>query len=116
VLGVVFLASGVAKLADVPSWTAQASGFGVPRAVGVAVPWVELVVGATVAARAVEPVPAVAALALLLVFTSVIAWNLRSGRRPPCACFGSWSNAPMSWRHVARNAAFIAIAVAVIAT
>jgi uncharacterized membrane protein YphA (DoxX/SURF4 family) len=115
-LGAVFVVSGAAKLAIGERWTGQASGLGVPRPIALVVPWIELAVGAMVATQLAEPGPAVAALALLIAFTVVIAWNLRIGRRPPCACFGAWSSAPISWRHVARNVAFVGLAVVVIAT
>ena len=115
-LGLVFLVSGTAKLVDRAAWMAQASALGVPVTAAAIVPWLELVVGASVAVQVVEPVPAVVALILLVAFTGVLAWNLRAGRRPPCACFGSWSARPISWLHVARNAAFVALAVAVLAT
>ena len=48
---------------------------------------------------------------MLLAFTTLLAMRLAHGERPPCACFGSWSAKPLSWRHVARNAALIAVAV-----
>lgn len=115
-LGAVFVVSAVAKLIDVARWRAHANGLGVPRLVADVVPWVELVVGALVAVAVFEPVPAVAALVMLVAFTIVIVLNLRAGRRPPCACFGAWSATPISWRHVARNVVFIALAVAVIVT
>jgi uncharacterized membrane protein YphA (DoxX/SURF4 family) len=115
-LGAVFVVSGAAKLVDVDGWAAQAAGLGIPRPAAVVVPWMELPVGASVAAQLAEPVPVVIALALLVAFTSVIGWNLALGRRPPCACFGAWSAAPIGRRHVVRNAVFIALAVVVIAT
>lgn len=115
-LGAVFVVSAVAKLIDLGRWRAHAGGLGAPRSIAVVLPWLELVVGATVAVDLLDPVPAVIALVMLVAFTAVIVANLRAGRRPPCACFGAWSAAPISWRDVARNAAFIALAVAVIAT
>lgn len=116
VLGAVFVVSGIAKLVAPAAWRAQAADLGTPLPVAVVVPYVELTVGATVAVQLVEPIPAIAALVLLVAFTVVIAVNLRAGRRPPCACFGAWSATPISWRDVARNGVFIAMAVAAVAT
>lgn len=115
-LGAVFVVSGFAKLASPAAWRAQAAGLGTPSVAAAVVPYVELAVGATVAVQLIEPIPAIVALGLLLAFTAVIGANLVAGRRPPCACFGAWSATPISWRHLTRNAAFIALAVAVLAT
>jgi amino acid transporter len=62
------------------------------------------------------PLPALAAAVMLLAFSALLALRLSHGQHPPCACFGSWSAKPLSWRHLARNAALFAIAaVAVVA-
>ncbi|GAA2063990.1 hypothetical protein GCM10009801_08290 [Streptomyces albiaxialis] len=49
--------------------------------------------------------------ALLLVLTAALAGALRRGTRTSCACFGS-STAPVGRRHVARNAALLAVVAA----
>lgn len=116
VLGAVFVGSGVAKLIDVAGWRRQAAGLAVPGPVAVAVPVVELAVGAATATQLAAPAPAAAALGLLVAFTALIGWNLRHGRRPPCACFGAASTTPISWRHIARNAILVVIAVIAVAT
>ena len=51
----------------------------------------------------VLPWSAVAAVALLVAFTVVVVRRLLDGSRPPCACFGSRSNRPLSGRDVVRN-------------
>lgn len=116
VLGAVFVVSAVAKLIDVAGWRRQAAGLAVPGVVAIVVPFVELAVGAATAARLAAPAAASVALGLLVAFTALIGWNLRNGRRPPCACFGAASTTPISWRHVVRNALLAAIAVVAIAT
>jgi hypothetical protein len=45
------------------------------------------------------------------MFTWVLLHNLRLGRRPACACFGTLAAAPLGWGHVARNAGFVALGV-----
>ncbi|GAA2216076.1 methylamine utilization protein MauE [Nonomuraea monospora] len=48
--------------------------------------------------------------AVLLAFSLGIRYALRSGSRAPCNCF-STSSAPLSRRHLVRNAVLIAVAV-----
>lgn len=111
VLGAAFLFAGGAKIAAGPSWPVQARGLGAPGWAIPLVPWIEIVVGALLCAQLIEPLPAFAAAAMLLVFSALLALRLSRGQHPPCACFGSWSAKPLSWRHLARNAALIAIAI-----
>jgi len=114
-LGVLFVGAGVSKAVTGTAWTSQAQRLGTPRRVAAAVPWIEIVVGAAVAARLAIPWSAIAALALLAAFTAVLVARLASGDHPPCACFGAWSTRPLSWWHVVRNGAMMALAVAAIA-
>ena len=113
-LGVAFLVAGGAKLAA-PSWPAQAHELGAPGVVIPFVPWVEIIVGALLCVQLVRPVPAIIALAMLVVFTGLLVLRLAQGKHPPCACFGSWSARPLGWRHLVRNAVLMALAVIAIA-
>jgi uncharacterized membrane protein YphA (DoxX/SURF4 family) len=113
-LGVVFVVAGGSKVASGRAWPAQAAQLDVPHTVAIGVPWLELIVGALVAVGVVEPWPVVAALVLLVLFTAVLVRTLRTGRRPPCACFGTWTATPVGWSNVWRNAAFLALAVVVL--
>ena len=113
-LGAVFLASGVMKVASPRQWRAQSAGLGVPGAVATVVPFTELVVGALLVAQiARRPVAAVAA-GLLVAFSALLVVRLLQGRRPPCACFGAWSSKPIGWGNVARNAVFLGLAAVVV--
>lgn len=109
VVGVVFLAAGIAKLVAWERWLADAAGLGVRRRLAVVVPPAELGLGAAVVSGLWMPWSAVVAAGLLVCFTAVIVVNLASGRRPPCACFGAWSTASLSWWHVVRNLALMAL-------
>lgn len=109
-LGVAFLVAGGAKLAA-PSWPGQARELGAPGFVIPFVPWIEIVVGALLCVQVAQPIPAVIALAMLVVFTGLLVLRLAQGKHPPCACFGSWSARPLGWRHLVRNAVLIAVAV-----
>jgi hypothetical protein len=108
-LGVVLLWSGGAKLASPARWRAQASEFGAPARAIAPLPWVELVLGGLLVAQLARPLPAIAAGALLAVFTVGLVQRLRTGRRPPCACFGA-SARPISWWSVARNVLLMVVA------
>lgn len=115
VLGALFIGAGVSKVIIGAAWRAEARRLGTPLPVAVAVPWVEIAVGAAVAARVGRPWSSVVALALLVAFTTLLVVRLASGDHPPCACFGAWSTRPLSWWHVARNGALVALAVVAIA-
>ena len=52
----------------------------------------------------------VAALALLLAFTTAIAIAMARGKAPDCHCFGQLHSAPASWKTLARNGVLAALA------
>ncbi|CAN5815338.1 hypothetical protein BH24ACT5_BH24ACT5_32270 [soil metagenome] len=110
VLGAVFVAAGMSKVVAHQSWPSQAAGLGVPMWLALLVPWLELVVGATVAVGLVRPGPVIVAMGILVVFTALIVIRLAQGRHPPCACFGSWSARPLSSVDVARNVGLLVLA------
>lgn len=115
VVGAAFLFAGGAKLAAGRAWPQQARDLGAPMAVVPIVPWMEIVVGGLLAAQVARPVLSAIALAMLLAFTAFLVLRLSQGKRPPCACFGSWSAKPLGWRHLARNATLITLAILAIA-
>lgn len=51
------------------------------------------------------------AVALLVIFTTLIAGRLRAGHKDVCGCFGTWSTRPLSWKDLARNASLIGVGV-----
>lgn len=112
VVGFAFVLAGASKVAAGPAWPATAREMGAPAITVPFVPWIELAVGACLIAQLAVPVPAVAAVVLLVVFTALIVAHLARGRRPSCACFGSWSAQPIGAVHVVRNVILIALAVA----
>ena len=114
VVGAAFLLAGGAKIAAGPSWPVQATTLGAPSVVIPIVPWTEIVVGALLCAQVARPVFASIAAVMLLAFSALLALRLAKGQHPPCACFGSWSAKPLSWKHLARNAVLLAIAIVAI--
>lgn len=114
VVGAAFLLAGGAKIAAGPRWPVQATTLGAPSVVIPIVPWTEIVVGALLCAQVARPVFASIAAVMLLAFSALLALRLAKGQHPPCACFGSWSAKPLSWKHLARNAVLLAIAIVAI--
>lgn len=115
-LGIAFVVAGGAKLAAGPAWPTQAAALGAPRLAIPALPWVEVSIGAALVARLVMPVPAIAALALLVAFSALIAVRLAQGERPVCACFGAWSARPIGAGHLVRNGVLAVLGVLAVAT
>jgi uncharacterized membrane protein YphA (DoxX/SURF4 family) len=110
-VGAVFVASGVAKLARPQQWRAQAGELVTPTPLLDAVPILEVVLGALLVVQVQRHVVGWVAAAVLTVFTALIAVRLAQGRRPPCACFGALRNAPIGAGHLVRNAALITVAI-----
>ena len=113
-LGAVFVVSGILKVAAPRDWLAESAALGVPHAVAVVVPVVELLIGALLIAQLARRLAAVGAALLLLAFTALLVVRLRQGRRPPCACFGALSAKPIGWGNVVRNAVFLALALVLV--
>lgn len=110
-IGLVLLASGALKVRD-NRWPDAAARFGLPRALALVLPWLEIVLGALLVAQIGGQWTALAALVLLAVFTAAVARHVVRGDEVPCACFGSLSAKPVSWGTIARNLVFIALAAA----
>jgi thiol-disulfide isomerase/thioredoxin/uncharacterized membrane protein YphA (DoxX/SURF4 family) len=113
-LALVFVAAGVAKLAD-PKGSRQAIiDFGVPAAIatplGILLPLAELAVAVALIPASTAWWGAVGALVLLCVFVVGIGNSLARGRKPECHCFGQLHSAPAGGKTLARNAALAAVA------
>jgi uncharacterized membrane protein YphA (DoxX/SURF4 family) len=107
----VLLVAGVQKVARPVQWRTQSAGLGVPSSIASVVPLVEIAVGAALLVQWQRHAFAWVAVALFATFTALLALRLAQGQRPPCACFGTLSSRPIGGGHIARNFAFIAIAV-----
>jgi hypothetical protein len=110
-LGVALVAAGGAKIQAWRRWVDQARRLDVSRPVAMALPWLEVGLGALVVSGFAAPWPTVVALAVLAGYTAWIVGLLVRGRHPPCACFGALSAAPLSWWHVARNGGLILLGI-----
>jgi hypothetical protein len=111
ILGGVMCVAGGSKIAMGHRWPVEAQALGAPKAIAPIVPWCEIALGALMIVQIAPEIVGLLALGMLVIFTLLIARQLRDGHRPVCACFGSWSSKPLSWQHVARNAGFIALAL-----
>lgn len=111
-VGVVLALAGAQKLTGWSAWMRSARSQGVWRPVAVAVPVLELLLGACMVV--LEPIAAVmgAATVLLLVFTVFLAVQVARGSVVPCACFGARSQRPPSWSDVTRNLLMLAALMA----
>ena len=110
---VVVLAVAAAAKVRRPAETAEDfRAMGLPAAgwLAVVVPAVE--VACALALVVVPGWGGVAAFGLLALFTANLVVVLRSGRAVRCACFGAASRAPVSRRHLLRNAGLMALALA----
>jgi uncharacterized membrane protein YphA (DoxX/SURF4 family)/thiol-disulfide isomerase/thioredoxin len=113
-LTVVFGTAGSTKLLDLPASRDTVEAFGLPRAFaragGTLLPFAELATAVALLPLASARWAAVAAIVLLIVFSGGVAVALAQGRTPDCNCFGQVSSAQISWRTLARNSAFLALA------
>lgn len=74
------------------------------RPVAMALPWVELCVGAALLSPAEPALPSIAAIALLLVFAWAMAVNLKRGRNDiDCGCHRPELRQTLQWPLVGRN-------------
>jgi len=119
VLAAVFAVAGAAKLHDRRGTQHAAVEFGAPVGVSGAIafvlPLAELAVAALLIPSGTAAVGAVAALALLVLFSLAVSVSLLRGRAPECHCFGQLHSAPASWKTLVRNGVLAGIAAVVLA-
>lgn len=117
-LASVFVLAGASKLADRERTLKALSEFGVgPRMAkrgALVLPLVELIVAVTLIPSATAWFGAIGALALLLIFSTAIVFNLRRGRRPDCRCFGQLHSTPIGRTSLLRNTGLTTLASLVV--
>ena len=114
-LGGIFLAGAVGKLTDpagsVAAFRDRTWLPPVLRTVGSrGLPWAEAAVGVLLLLGLAGLWVALAAAALLVVFTAVVLGDLRGGRAMPCHCFGRFSRENAGPATAARNLVLLALA------
>jgi hypothetical protein len=113
-VALVFFFAGVGKLLSGTSATKQAVEAyrllpsPVARFLGFALPWVELLIAASLLSGILAGLAAMVGLALLALFSLAQATVLLRGQQVPCGCFGSLSTRPVQWTNIASNLGLIA--------
>jgi hypothetical protein len=109
VVGAVLALAGASKVTSWNQWRTNARQQHLWSVVAIALPGLELVLGA--ALLVLKPAATVLGLAtlLLVVFTSFLALQVTTKSQVPCACFGAHVNRPPSWRDVIRNFGLIGL-------
>jgi hypothetical protein len=114
-LAVTFAVAGITKSRDHAGATATAAAFGIPAylasPVATLVSVLELAVALGLLFNGTAIIAAGVAVGLLVAFMAGLTSQLARGITVPCACFGTLSSTPVSWRTVARNAALAALAI-----
>ena len=109
IVGAVLAYAGANKVTAFRQWQQDAQRQNLPALIAIAVPVLELVLGAALVV--LKPAPTVLGLAtlLLLVFTVYLSAQVVGKSQVPCACFGARVVRPPSWRDVLRNVVLIAL-------
>ncbi|HZI86781.1 MAG TPA: MauE/DoxX family redox-associated membrane protein [Pyrinomonadaceae bacterium] len=116
-VAVLFLISGVIKLADPKRFVAVVRDFALlpdPAAtfVGTLLPYVEICIAMALLLDVYKGAVLAVAIVLLASFAIAVSINLLRGRSYiSCGCFGAHENSPLTWFLVGRNLLLIGIAV-----
>jgi hypothetical protein len=120
VLAVMFSVAAVAKLADRDGFRRALREFHVPgrlaRPLALFVPTAELAVAAGLVTTRLAWSAALAALALLLLFSTAIGAGLSLDYSLECRCFGQLGEARLGWRTLLRNVVLAGLAAFVVAS
>ena len=118
VLAVIFSVAAVAKLADRDGFRRALRAFRVPRRLvrplALFVPTAELAVAAGLVTTQLAWSAALAALALLLLFSAAIGAGLGLDYSLECRCFGQLGEARLRWRALLRNLVLAGLAAFVV--
>ena len=117
-LAATFVLAAFGKLVDRRRGAETVAAFGVPEAVAgpaaATLPFAELAVAAALVEPALARWGAAGAIVLLGAFTAAMRVTLVRGQPPDCNCFGAFGSGRVGWEAIARNLAFVAVAVFVL--
>lgn len=119
-LALLFFAAAWHKLTDRARFAATVRAYGLlpsPAALGLAgfLPLAELFIAVGLLVPALNPAAAIAAMAILTLYTLAIAASLARGRRDiDCGCFASTARVPLSPWLIARNLALLGASAALL--
>jgi hypothetical protein len=77
-------------------------------AISLALPPFEILLGVYLVSGLLLPISSLTAVALLAIFTGVVASAVARGLHAPCGCFGPGDAAPATWWTVVRDLALLA--------
>jgi len=116
-LGALFVIAGSLKIAHPADLAAAITAYrlGLPpqvvAAMAVALPPLEILLGVYLIAGLLLPLVSGVAVAILTLFTGIVASAVIRGLSAPCGCFGPADNAPATWITVLRDLSFLLPAV-----
>ncbi len=118
VLGVIFIVAGASKIGHAIEFAQQIAAFGlVPRALvapmALGLPFLEVLLGGYLVLGLFTRTAAWIATVLLAVFDLAIASAVMRGLHLSCGCFGPNDSTVTTWWEVARDAAFVLLALIV---
>ena len=119
VAGLIFLASALAKIADLPAFAVSIHNFRLEPIVpmvatnllAMTIPWIELVAGLALVGGVRPRAGAIVYTVLLSVFTLGVVAAMARGLSFDCGCFGKASAGPVGLKKLAENFAIIALGV-----
>jgi uncharacterized membrane protein YphA (DoxX/SURF4 family) len=114
-LGLIFLAAGVLKMADVAEFAHQIAGYGLiaPRFAAMAAPAMIILETTLAVALLIGRRPRVAAILiglLLIFFIGLEGWSLAQGKTESCGCFGAYVKRTPA-QVIAEDCLFLGLAV-----
>ena len=117
-LGAIFIVAGFSKAGHADQFAAQIAGFRLlPQfaiaPLAIALPYLELLLGAYLILGLFSRISAWTAVALLAIFDGAIASAVVRGMTVSCGCFGPTDTTVTTWTEVARDAVFVLLAVIV---
>ena len=117
--GLIFLASALAKIADLPAFVISIHNFRLEAVIpmvatnllAMTIPWIELVAGLALVGGVRPRAGAIVYTVLLSVFTLGVVAAMARGLSFDCGCFGKSDAGPIGARKLAENLAMIAVGV-----
>ncbi len=115
----IFALAGTAKLFDLEGSEKAVKGFGVPdvlaKPFSILLPVAEIAIAVLLLPVQTSWIAAIGGAGLLLIFVGGMLWQMWQGNAPDCHCFGQIHSEPVSKKSLARNAAFVLLALFLVA-
>lgn len=118
-LAAIFIIAGIGKFLDLEGAEKSVKAFGTPadlaKPFAIAIPFAEIVFGASLLFVSVSWIGAIGVFLFLLVFIGGMIWQLAQGNAPECHCFGAIHSEPVSTKSLIRNIIFASLALFLVA-